>query len=372
MGQVIFLKRFLSVFLVFLMVISVPFCSFASSGAFLIMDGRTFQVLEQENGDQPLPMASTTKIMTALIVLENVALSETFKVPREAAGVEGTSLYIKEGEEYSVEELLYGLMLRSANDCAVALAWYVGQGKVERFVEMMNQKAQELGLKNTAFKNPNGLPCEGHFTTARELALIMAEAMKNEAFRNITGTRKFQIGNQTVVNHNKLLSLYGSCIGGKTGYTIEAGRCLVSIAQKRGAPLICVTLGRRDDWNIHINAYEKWFATLQTEVLAEKESMNISLPVAGGGTTFATNCNTITANLFNYEGGAEVKIRSSAFIYGNKDVGDVVGTAEIWLQGVKMGESPLVLKEKIEVPVKKELFITGIIRFFRRIFLKKD
>ncbi len=372
MGQVIFLKRFISILLIFLIFVSIPFAASAQTGAFLIMDGRSCKVLEEENGSQPLPMASTTKVMTALVVLENATLSETFKIPKEAVGVEGTSLYVKEGEEYSVEELLYGLMLRSANDCAVALAWYIGKGKVDSFVEMMNQRSKELGLENTSFKNPNGLPAEGHFTTARDLALIMAEAMKNEAFRTITAAKRYEIGNQTVVNHNKLLSLYESCVGGKTGYTMEAGRCLVSISQKRGAPLICVTLGRRDDWNIHINAYEKWFSTLKTETLAEKESMDIKLPVAGGGTVTATNCDRVAANLINYTGGAQTVVRSAAFIYGNKEVGDVVGTAEFWCDGVKIGQSPLVLKEKIEVPVKKELFITGIIRFFRRIFLKKD
>ena len=127
MGQVIFLKQTISVFLIITVFLAVPFSVSADSGAFLMLDGRTLQVLEQENGDQPLPMASTTKVMTALVVLENATLSETFKIPKEAVGVEGTSLYIKEGEEYSVEELLYGVMLRSANDCSVALAWYVGK-----------------------------------------------------------------------------------------------------------------------------------------------------------------------------------------------------------------------------------------------------
>lgn len=365
------MKKFIAIILTALIFASVPFASFAESGAFLVMDGRFGLVLEQENGDRRLPMASTTKIMTALVVLENTTLSETFMIPQEAVGIEGSSLYIKAGEEYSVEELLYGLMLRSANDCAVALAWYVGDESVEKFVGMMNKKAEDMGLKNTAFQNPNGLPAKEHYTTAFELALIMREAMKNEAFRNITGAKRYRIGEQTVVNHNKLLALYGSCIGGKTGYTMEAGRCLVSIAQQRGAPLICVTLGRRDDWNIHINAYEKWFSGLKSQVFAEKESMNISLAIAGGGSVRATNCDAIGANLFENSEKVQTVLRTTPFVYGNKDAGDVVGTAELWLYNVKIGESPLVLCNKIEVPVKKELFISGIIRFFRRIFLKK-
>ena len=335
-----------------------------------MMDGRTTAVLEVENGEEALPMASTTKVMTALVVLETVALSDEVTIPAEAAGIEGSSLYIKTGETYTVEELLYGLMLRSANDCAVALAIYAG-GTVEGFVEKMNQKALDLGLKNTHFENPNGLSAEGHHTTAQELALIMVEAMKNEVFRTITGSKRYTVKEQTIVNHNKLLSLYEGCIGGKTGYTMEAGRCLVTVAQREGVPLVCVTLGRRDDWNIHTTAYEKWFATLQNVTLAEKASYFVELPLAGGGTVRAYNCDKVTANLFAYNGGAEARVQAGPFIYGNKEAGDVAGTVEYWYQGVKISESPLILEQAVEVPVKKELFITRIFRFFRRLFLKK-
>ncbi len=337
-----------------------------------MMDGRTLSVLEQENGDTRLPMASTTKVMTALVAMERVKLTDVVVIPKEAAGVEGTSLYIKAGEQYTVEELLYGLMLRSANDCAVALAWYAGGKNTANFVKLMNRKAGQMGLKDTHFSNPSGLPAEDHYTTAKELALIMAEAMKNPAFRTITATKRYNIKDQTVANHNKLLSLYQGCIGGKTGYTMAAGRCLVTVAQRNGASLICVTLGRRDDWNIHTNAYEKWFATLKEETLAEKESFTVDLPVAGGGCARAVNCNKVTANLFQYNGGAEAKVLTNGLLYGNKEIGDVAGTVEFWYQGVKISESPLVLRQSIEVPIKKELFLTRIIRFFRRLFLKNE
>lgn len=353
------------------MFVSVPFAAFGSSGAFLMLDGRTLAVLESDNGDEPLPMASTTKVMTALVVLESVGLDEKVKIPAEAAGVEGSSLYIKAGEEYTVEQLLYGLMLQSANDCAVALAWYAGGENTDRFIEKMNQKAALMGLKNTHFANPNGLSAKGHHTTAHELALMMAEAMKNEDFCRITATKRYTVNQQTIVNHNKLLSLYAYCIGGKTGYTMEAGRCLVTAAQQGSAPLICVTLGRRDDWNIHTSAYEKWFQTLEKVTLAEPGSFRVELPLAGGGTVTAANCDAVTAELFQYDGSAETRVLAGRFVYGNKEVGDVAGTVEYWYQGVKIGESPLVLQEEVVVPVKKELFITGIFRFFRRLFLKK-
>ena len=365
------MKKILVFFLLLICLFQLCPIAMASSGAFLIMDGRTREVLEQENGDYPLPMASTTKVMTAMVVLESAELSEKVSISAEAVGIEGSSLYIKAGEIYTVEELLYGLMLRSANDCAVALSIYVG-GTEAGFVEMMNQKAQKMGLVKTHFENSNGLPADNHFTTARELALIMIEAMKNEDFRVITGSKNYMIKDQMIVNHNKLLTLYGGCIGGKTGYTMKAGRCLVSVAQKDGCPLVCVTLGRRDDWNIHTSAYEKWFDCLKSVTLAEKETYSIELNVAGGGSVRAVNCDKMSARLFSYDGTAEPTAIAAEFIYGNKSVGDVVGTVEYWYYGVKICESPLVLIEDITVETKKELFVTRIFRFFRRLFLKND
>lgn len=363
------MKRFFAILLI--LVVMMVYCpvSHAESGAFLVMDGRTLSVLEEENSSMPLPMASTTKVMTALVVLETVSLGEIVRIPAEAVGVEGSSLYIKTGETYTVEQLLYALMLRSANDCAVALAIHAG-GSVEAFVDMMNRRAFELGLKNTHFENPNGLSAKGHHTTAYELALIMAEAMKQENFRKITSATRYTINDQVIVNHNKLLSLYSGCIGGKTGYTMEAGRCLVTVAQREGAPLICVTLGRRDDWNIHTAAYEKWFSALETVTLAEKNCFYTDLPVAGGGTVRAYNCDRVTANLFAYDGTVKTVVKAGPFVYGNKAAGDVAGTVEYWYRDVKISESPLLLEQAVETPLKKELFITRIFRFFRRLFLK--
>ena len=366
------MKKTISLLLIFLMVFSIPFSSKAESGAFLIMDGRMQSVLEEQNGDIVLPMASTTKVMTALLVLEKVATDEIVEIPQQAVGVEGTSLYIEKGEKYTVLELLYGLMLQSANDCAEALAWYVGKGSVDAFVDQMNAKAKEMGLKNTKFANPSGLPNEAHYTTAKELALIMVYAMKNQKFRKITATKEYKIHNQTIVNHNKLLKLYPDCIGGKTGYTMAAGRCLVSIAERRGVPLVCVTLGIRDDWNVHTDAYEKWFGKVKETTIEETEKFSIRLPVAGGGEAVAKNCDKVTARLFDTSEKIIKRVQANGFIYGEKSAGDVVGTVEYWLGSYKIGESPLVLEAPIEVSVKKELFIGRIIRFFRRILLKKE
>ncbi len=366
------MRKTFSILLIFAVFFSVSFSSEAGAGAFLVMDGRTQSVLEERNGELTLPMASTTKIMTALIVLEQVDLNDIVEIPQEAVGVEGTSLYIKKGEKYTVKELLYGLMLQSANDCAEALAWYVGKGNVSSFVDQMNAKAKLLGLKNTKFANPSGLPHKEHYTTAKELAIIMFHAMKEPEFRKITATERYKIKENTIINHNKLLRLYSDCIGGKTGYTMAAGRCLVSVAERRGVSLICVTLGIRDDWNIHTDAYEKWFAKVKDITLDEAGEFSVRLRVAGGGETVVKNCNKVTAKLFEGNEKIQKKIKAEPFLYGNKQAGDVVGTVEYWCGLHKISESPLVLEQSIEAPVKKELFITGIIRFFRRLLLKKE
>lgn len=365
------MKRYFAAVLIFILLIITPFCIEAKSGAVLIIDGRTGQILEGENYNQRMPMASTTKIMTALVVLKKAKLSDSVKIPAEAVGVEGSSLYIKLNEIYTVEELLFGLMLRSANDCAVALACHVG-GNVEKFADMMNDEAKLLGLTDTQFKNPNGLPQEGHYTTAYELAMIMKTAMEIEDFCRITAAKQYTIKGNTITNHNRLLWMYSECVGGKTGYTIEAGRCLVSVAKKDTVSVICVTLGRGDDWNIHISTYEKWFERLKRVNLAEIGEFEAEIPLAGTGNITVTNSNSVDAMFFEEKPIVLSKVFAGPFIYGNKEKGDVVGTVEFWFDGAKVGESPLVIDRKIETPVKKELFISRIIRFFRGLFLKKQ
>ncbi len=198
------------------------------------------RILYQSNGDLRLPMASTTKILTAITVLENCRdLQQKIVIPKAAEGVEGSSVYLKSGDEYTVEDLLYGLMLRSGNDCATALALHCA-GTIERFASKMNEIAQKAGALESNFKNPHGLPQKGHYTTARDLAWIACYAMQNEQFSKIVSTvyyspRKWK-------NKNKMLALYEGAIGIKTGYTKEAGRCLVSAAKREHTALICVVL----------------------------------------------------------------------------------------------------------------------------------
>jgi len=213
---------------------------YAEGKAECVMEINSRRILYESNGDLRLPMASTTKILTAITVIEQCnTLNEVIKIPQQAEGVEGSSVYLKSGEEYTVEELLYGLMLRSGNDCAVALAMHCS-GSITDFSSEMNRVAQSAGALNSNFKNPHGLPCDGHYTTARDLSLISCYAMQNPIFAKIVSTKYFEIRNWK--NKNKMLSLYEGGIGIKTGYTKQAGRCLVSAAEKGNMRLVCTVL----------------------------------------------------------------------------------------------------------------------------------
>ena len=225
----------------------------------LVLDGVTGRVLYEKNADQQSLIASTTKIMTALIVCERCNVLDRMRIPREAVGIEGSSMYLKEGEILTIQELLYGLMLSSGNDAAVALAIYCG-GTVEGFAELMNDKAHALGLQNTHFENPNGLDSPGHYSTARDLAVLAAYAMENPIFYQTVSTKNVTVGNRCLRNHNKLLWQLEGADGVKTGFTKAAGRILVSSATRDGRRLICVTLNDPNDWADHASVLEEGFS----------------------------------------------------------------------------------------------------------------
>ena len=242
-----------------------------SAGAAILIDAEDGTVLYEKNADQKMYPASTTKIMTALVVLETLeelelGLDSEIIVPAEAQGVEGSSLYLKTGERVSVEELLYGLMLQSGNDSAVALAACAG-GSVEHFVDQMNQRAAELGCRGTHFVNPNGLYDGEHYTNARDLAYIAREAMKREDFRKIAGSQRWSSegsSSRTFVNKNKTVFQYEGGDGVKIGFTKASGRTLVSSASRSGHRVIAVVL---DDGNWFQDAYalmDYGFAVLET------------------------------------------------------------------------------------------------------------
>jgi len=261
------LKRFFCLILVGLFLLFTPENVNAlsvSAECACVIDMSTGRVIYEKNLNKQHTMASTTKIMTALVALENSNLDDVVTVSKNAAGKEGTSLYLKAGQKVSMEDLLYGLMLQSGNDAAVAIAEGVS-GSIENFAQLMNERAKSLGANNSSFKNPNGLDEEGHYTTAYDLAIITKEAMKNEKFAEIVSTKSKTIidKTQTVSNHNKMLKIYDGCIGVKTGFTKKSGRCLVSAAKRNNVGIIAVTLNAPDDWNDHTNMLNYAFLTTE-------------------------------------------------------------------------------------------------------------
>ena len=249
------------------------------------------EFLYVKNGDQRLPMASTTKIMTAIVASKSCDMNDTVIIGPESVGIEGSSAYLREGDEYTVMELLYALMLQSANDAAVTLAYYIA-GDLDSFAEMMNQEAAALGLKNTHFTNPHGLYDDDHYTTAKDLAIIGAELMKNDILRQVVATHKktFTYGDRcrTYINHNKLLTMYDGAIGIKTGYTKKSGRCLVGAAEQDGVVLISVTLDAPSDWHDHMALFDYGFESLERFQLCSEGDYKKQIPVLGGKTEYVS------------------------------------------------------------------------------------
>lgn len=221
----------------------------------ILYSADTGDVLYEKNADERLLIASTTKIMTAITVLENCDPRESVEILPEYCCIEGSSMYITPEHSYTVRELLLGMMLVSGNDAATALAYHTA-GSIEAFADMMNEKAEALDMVNSSFKNPHGLDEAGHYSTARDLALLASYCMNNVEFMSIVSTKSCNINDLTYVNHNKLLWNYEGCMGIKTGYTKASGRSLVSCCERDGMRLVCVTLGAPDDWNDHTKLYD--------------------------------------------------------------------------------------------------------------------
>ncbi len=230
-----------------------------SASSAVLTDAKSGEFLFEKNSSSPLPMASTTKIMTAICAIENCNTNIPIIIDERAVGIEGSSIYLKNGERMTVKELLYGLMLNSGNDAAAAIAIAVS-GSEEDFAVLMNDTAKRLGALNTNFTNPSGLYDDAHFTTARDLAKITAYAMQNPLFRHIVGTKTQKIsapeGSRYLKNHNRLLRELEGCTGVKTGYTKRCGRCLVSARVQGDREYIAVTLNAPDDWRDHRAMYE--------------------------------------------------------------------------------------------------------------------
>lgn len=246
----------------------------SANGAVLI-DVNSGRILYEKNGEERMRIASLTKIMTAIVAIENGDLNDMVTTTDRAYGVEGSSIYLKRGEKMSLENMLYGLMLRSGNDAAVAIAEHVG-GSLESFVYLMNQKATYIGMKNTHFMNPHGLDHKEHYSTPKDMAILTAYALKNPVFKKIVGTKikraplEGEPWDRKWYNKNRLLSMYQWANGVKTGYTRLSKRCLASSATKDGVTLAVITLNAPDDWKDHITMLEYGFNNYHPEKLVEK------------------------------------------------------------------------------------------------------
>ena len=251
-----------------------------SAAAAVLMDADSGRLLYEKNGEKRMLIASTTKLMTALVALEQGGLQQEITVTGGHMA-EGSSMYLRPGEKLTLETLLYGLLLCSGNDAALAVTECMG-GAVP-FVARMNEKAAELGMENTHFANPNGLDDEEHYSTAEDMAKLAVAAMDDPVLRRVASTRTARIGGRTLTNHNKLLSRVEGCVGLKTGYTRAAGRTLVSCAERDGVRLVAVTLQDGDDWNDHASLYEQGFRVLRPVKAVERGLRLAAERAVGGG-----------------------------------------------------------------------------------------
>ena len=313
------------------------------------LDAVSGRVLFDKNANSRSLIASTTKIMTALIVCEQCNVLDRMRIPKEAVGIEGSSMYLREGEVLTVQELLYGLMLSSGNDAAVALAIYCG-GTVGGFVELMNDKARLLGLRNTHFENPNGLDSPGHYSTARDLAVLAAYAMENPVFYKTVSAKTVTAGQRYLRNHNKLLWVVEGADGVKTGYTRAAGRALVSSATRDGRRIIAVTLNDPDDWREHQTLLEEGFARFHVQRVITAGDRIGELEVAGGD---GSRVEVLAAEHFVYalapEENPQVALSGPGFVYAPVAEGADAGFAYVLIQGKAVGKFPVVYGRTVEL-----------------------
>ncbi len=331
-----------------------PAAKAVSAQKAVVMDADTGRILYERQARDRSLIASTTKIMTALVICQQCNVLDRVAIPAEAVGIEGSSMYLQEGEVLTVQELLYGLMLRSGNDAAVALAIYCG-GTVEGFAELMNDKARELGLRDTHFVNPNGLDAPNHYSTALDLAKLAAYAMEDPIFARTVGAKTVTIGQRVLTNHNKLLWQLPGAEGVKTGYTRAAGRLLVSSARREGRRLICVTINDPDDWADHKALLEQGFRDYTPTTVVEQGQVLGYRHIFGGD---GTHVPLVAAEEFVWPLALgeepEVLLSPEYFSHGPIEQGAEAGTAYLVLGSHTIGQIPLLWGSSLEAAMEQE------------------
>lgn len=316
-----------------------------SASCAVLMDAESGRVLYEKDAHTQKGIASITKLLTALVAVESTPdLSRTVTVTEEHI-TEGTSMYLKVGEVLTLEELLYGLLLQSGNDAALAVATCCA-GDVETFVAWMNEWAEDLGMTDSRFANPSGLDEEGHYSTAYDMALVARAVLQNETLSRIVATRTAVTAGRSLKNHNKLLWQYEGCVGMKTGYTMRSGRTLVSGATRNGQTLICVTLNAPDDWADHTALLDYGFGTWTVQTLAEERKLFRSLPVRG---SLIPRVRVVIANTVRYPLSEQEGVRTEVELAKRTEApvakGQAAGKLIFYLEQEKVGETALLYEE---------------------------
>ncbi len=343
------LSRVLSTFVMIAMLL--PSASALSATSAIVMEVESGRVLFAQNQEEVRSIASITKLMTALVAIEqNDDLQAVVTIGAESCGIEGSSLYLREGEEITLEVLLYGLMLRSGNDAAHAIAVYTA-GSVEEFAVLMNEKAEALGMAYSHFVNPNGLEEDGHHSTAEDMAILGCACLQNETLAIITATKTIMFGDRIFQNHNKLLWQYEGCVGMKTGYTEAAGRTLVSAATCDGMTLVAVTLNASDDWQDHTTMLDNGFSGYQLTTLIEKGAVVAHIPTVGTLIPFVSvvvdediSYPTSVGEVLSYD----IQLNDQ-LIDVDVSAGAWAGTLTYYLDGIAVGETALYFQQDVDV-----------------------
>lgn len=350
-----------------------------SAYAYALYCVNTGEFLVSSNGDVKLPMASTTKIMTAILGIEMLQSSDEELVVTMSTDMyaEGSSMYLEAGEQVLMSDIVGGMLMVSGNDAANAVALTVG-GSFDGFAELMNKKAHEIGLDNTSFVTPSGLDAENHYTTACDLARLMAYCMENSLFREIDGSNSITVDflnpegkTQTYYNENRLLREYEYCVAGKTGYTERAGRTLVSCAEKDGIRLVAVTLNDGDDWNDHKKLYDYGFECLSMQQL-DVGFEGLSLPVVGGTKgEVSLTVGEQPSVCVDGESVADVEVvyEVPSFVYAPIAEGNPVGTVKYYQNGSFVGQSEVTSAETIVYKEMPSSFLDNVISFFKRLII---
>ena len=319
-----------------------------------LLDGLTGELLYGINENDRALIASTTKIMTGLLAAERMDLDKQVRIPASCVGIEGSSLYLREGETMTARDLLYGVLLQSGNDAAAALAYFVSRETGRDFVELMNQRAAQMGLCNTRFTNPHGLNADdvdSQYASAHDLAVITWHAMQNETFAAVVSTKTKTVAGRALANHNKMLWNYEDTCGVKTGYTKKAGRCLVSAARRNGRLLIAVTLDAPSDWSDHRQLLDWGFARYEEKTLCMARDVVTELPVLGGLQARVRLCvqDTLTAHLTQEEEKQmQVRLTAPRFVWARVTRGQQAGIAAYYLGDTLLGSTPVYYVSNVE------------------------